>query len=91
MLKTETINGVPFDVDEKGNVFLYSNHRMVAEPPKDKKTTPCIGKVDKEKNLTLLEDWQTTKDIIKWLADYRTGLAADTTAAIEKAREQQLA
>jgi hypothetical protein len=82
MLKTETINGVPFDVDEKGNVFLYS---------KDKKTTPCIGKVDKEKNLTLLEDWQTTQEIIKWLAEYRTGLAADTTAAIEKAREQQLA
>jgi hypothetical protein len=81
VLKTEIINGVPFDVDEKGNVYVYS---------KDKSnSSPCIGKVDKEKNLTLNDDWQTTLEIVKWLTDYRDSLKVQTVESIERARKQQ--
>jgi hypothetical protein len=81
VLKTEIINGVPFHVDEKGNVYVYC---------KDKSnSSPCIGKVDKEKNLTLNEDWQTTIEIVKWITDYRQELAANTVESIERARKQQ--
>jgi hypothetical protein len=81
VLKTEIINGVPFDVDEKGNVYMYCKEKS--------QSAPSIGKVDKEKNLTLNEDWQTTVEIVKWLTDYRDGLKMQTADSIERARKQQ--
>lgn len=78
-MKTLTINGVPYLVNEKGDVFVYSS-----VPPIQ------IGTYnDKTKVLSLEDDWASRmKD---WVAYYRTGLKETTRDALDKARQLQQA
>ena len=77
-MKTLTINGVPYLINEAGEVFVYSS-----VPP-----IP-IGNYDSStKVLSLVEDWQTKMD--DWVAHYRNNLLTQTTAALEKAKQLQL-
>lgn len=74
-MKTQTINGVPYDVNDKGDVNIY-------------KTNVCIGKWDSEKqNLTLHPNWETIS--IDYRKEYRTKLEQDTKKSLERAAEQQ--
>ncbi len=77
--KTLTINGVPYMVNEAGDVFVYSS-----VPP-----IP-IGSYNKDsKVLKLAEDWQAR--IGDWVEHYRKGLKDQTTVALEKAKQLQQA
>jgi hypothetical protein len=76
-IKTMTINGVPYHVNELGEVFVYSS-----VPP-----IP-IGTYNKDtKVLSLAEDWQSKME--DWVAHYRKGLKEETTIALEKAKQLQ--
>ena len=76
-LKTLTIQGVPYLVNEKGDVFVYSS-----VPPIQ------IG-THSEKILTLAEDWKTRME--DWTQDYRRNLQEQTKAALQRAAEIQKA
>lgn len=74
-MKTQTINGVPYDVNEKGDVHIY-------------KTQICIGKWDIEKqDLILHDNWE--KISVDYRKEYREKLQEDTKKALERAAEQQ--
>ena len=76
-IKTMTINGVPYHVNEAGEAFVYSS-----APP-----IP-IGSYNKDtKILTLVEDWKARME--DWVAHYRNGLKEETAMALEKAKQLQ--
>ena len=78
-MKTVTIHGVPYLINEKSEVFLYSS-----VPP------ILLGHYVKETNsLTLTKDWETSA--ADWLQHYRKGLKEQTTVALQKAAELQKA
>lgn len=78
-IKTMTINGVPYHVNETGEVFVYSS-----VPP-----IP-IGSYNKDtKILALVEDWQSK--MADWVAHYQNGLKEETAIALEKAKQLQQA
>ena len=78
-MKTLTINGVPYLVNDSGEVFVYSS-----VPP-----IP-IGTYDKDKKiLALAEDWETR--IAEWVDHYRIGLQEETNRALQSAAELQRA
>jgi hypothetical protein len=78
-IKTMTINGVPYHVNEAGEVFVYSSLPPIA-----------IGSYNKDtKVLALVEDWQTR--MADWVVYYRNGLKEQTGVALEKAKQLQLA
>ena len=78
-MKTLTINGVPYTVNESGDVFVYSSSPPIS-----------IGTYDTTtKTLKLHEDWQARME--EWVAHYRTGLKEETDAALEKAKQLQAA
>lgn len=78
-MKTLTLNGVPYTVDEAGNVFAYGS-----TPP-----VPLGRYESSTKTLTLLDTWASTKEATDFLAAYRSSLHDATTAALEKAKQQQ--
>jgi hypothetical protein len=76
-IKTMTINGVPYHVNETGEVFVYSS-----VPP-----IP-IGSYNKDtKILALVDDWNARME--DWVAHYRNGLKEETAMALEKAKQLQ--
>ncbi len=78
-MKTLTINGVPYLINDAGDVFVYSS-----VPP-----IP-IGTYDKDKKiLALAEDWE--KRMEDWVAHYRGGLKEETKEALQRAAELQRA
>ena len=78
-MKTQTINGVPYLINDKGEVFLYSSVPPIS-----------LGHYAKETNtLKLHEGWQNSS--ADWLVHYRKGLKDHTTIALQKAAELQRA
>ena len=78
-MKTLTINGVPYVVNDAGDVFVYSS-----VPP-----IP-IGTYDKEKKvLALAIDWE--KRMEDWVTHYRNGLKQETKESLQRAAELQRA
>jgi hypothetical protein len=78
-MKTQTIDGVPYLINEKGEVFLYSS-----VPPIQ------LGTYNKEaKVLSLHDDWQEKS--ASWVDHFRQGLKTTTTIALQKAAELQKA
>jgi hypothetical protein len=78
-MKTLTINGVPYLINDAGEVFVYSS-----VPP-----IP-IGTYDKDKKiLALAEDWEARME--EWVAHYRNGLKEQTKEALQRAAELQRA
>ena len=74
-MKTLTLNGVPYSVDDAGNAYAYGS-------------TIILGKVDMNvKQLTLTDGWEKLGSA--YLAEYRAGLKVKTVAAIERAVQQQ--
>jgi hypothetical protein len=78
-MKTLTLNGVPYTVDQEGNVFAYGS-----TPPVPLGTYDSTTKI-----LTLLDTWSSAEEATDFLAAYRTTLKEATTAALEKAKQQQ--
>lgn len=78
-MKTLTINGVPYLVNDIGEVFVYSS-----VPP-----IP-IGSYDKDKKiLALAEDWE--KRMEDWVGHYRNTLKEETKESLQRAAELQRA
>ena len=78
-MKTQTINGVPYLINDKGEVFLYSSVPPIS-----------LGHYVKEtKVLTLREGWQESAE--DWVVHYRKVLKENTTIALQKAAELQKA
>lgn len=76
-MKTITIHGVPYCVNEKNEVFLYKGP-----------TDLCIGSWDTTKQkLSLNASWQT--DAQAFLATYRSQVDATSKQAVQKAKELQ--
>jgi hypothetical protein len=76
-MKTLTINGVPYLINEAGDAFVYSS-----VPP-----IP-IGKYDSTtKVLSLVDNWEEKMD--SWVQYYRDNLKTQTEAELEKAAQLQ--
>ena len=78
-MKTQTINGVPYLINESGEVFIYSAvpHIHIGNYSADTKV------------LTLLEGWQTK--MAEWTTYYRKQLQTHTQEELEKAVQLQKA
>ena len=73
------IDGVPYLINDKGEVFLYSSVPPIS-----------LGHYVKETaTLKLREGWQ--ESAADWLVHYRKGLKENTTVALQKAAELQKA
>jgi hypothetical protein len=79
-MKVQTINGVPYYINETNQVFFYSKTAQT--------TTPAVGTWDPVRQyLQLHADWQTlTKD---YVVRYREQLDTHTKAEMEKAKALQ--
>jgi hypothetical protein len=78
-MKTMTINGVPYLVNEKGEAFVYSSVPQIH-----------IGNFSADtKILTLVDDWQQRME--DWVVYYRNGLKTHTDEEMKKAAELQKA
>lgn len=78
-MKTQAINGVPYLINEKGEVFLYSSVPPIS-----------LGHYTKETNtLKLHEGWEDSAT--DWVKHYRKGLKENTIIALQKATELQKA
>jgi hypothetical protein len=78
-MKTLTLNGVPYLVNDKGEVFVYSS-----VPPIPIGTYAADTKI-----LTLSEDWE--QRMSDWVEYYRTNLKTDTETSLERAKQLQKA
>ena len=78
-MKTQTINGVPYLINESGEVFVYSAVPQIH-----------IGNYSVDtKVLTLIEGWQAK--MAEWTTYYRKQLQAHTQEELEKAVQLQKA
>jgi hypothetical protein len=77
-MKTQIINGVPYLINDKGEVFVYSS-----VPP-----IPSGSYASDTKILSLSEDWE--QRMSDWVAYYRNGLKQETDDALEKAKQLQI-
>ena len=76
-MKTLTLNGVPYSVNEKQELFLYSSSPPVR-----------IGSyTSSSQKVSLDSDWKTKSQ--SFLTQYRTTLSQTTAAALEKAAALQ--
>ena len=78
-MKNITINGVPYLINEKNEVFVYGS-----VPP-----IPIGSYNTDTKVLALAEDWQ--ERMATWIEYYRNGLKEATEEALEKAKQLQAA
>jgi hypothetical protein len=90
-MKVQTINGVPYHVNDKNEVFLYNNN--VNKSSSSNATTTHIslpiGIWDPVRNhLQMYDDWQTR--IQSEVETYRTTLKDLTDSEMTKARELQM-
>ena len=80
-MKTLTIQGVPYTVNDKNEVFLYQ-HSSCTEKHIH------IGTYDsKNQTVTLFDDWEERSE--ERVKKYRNALKEKTEAAMAKAREIQ--
>jgi hypothetical protein len=80
-MKTLTIQGVPYAVNDKNEVFLYQHSSSTDEHIQ-------IGTYDSKKESVILFD--TWKDLVEErLQKYRMSLKQKTEEAMERARELQ--
>jgi len=78
-MKTITINGVPYLVNETGQVFVYSAVPQIH-----------IGQYSADtKVITLVDDWE--KRMEEWVVHYRNNLKQHTIDELKKAAELQKA
>ena len=77
-MKTQIINGVPYLINDKGEVFVYSS-----VPP-----IPIGSYASDTKILSLSEDWE--QRMSDWVANYSNGLKQETDDALEKAKQLQI-
>jgi hypothetical protein len=78
-MKTTIIDGVPYLLNEAGEVFVYSAVPQIQ-----------IGNYAADtKILTLMDDWEKRMD--EWVGHYRNGLKAHTQDELKKAVELQKA
>lgn len=88
IMKTLILHGVPYNVNDMNQVFLYTKHstsssNAASESPMT--PAPQIGTYDPEtQKLTLFPDWQTKSE--EFLTVYRKMLQEVSTDALEKAR-----
>ena len=76
-MKTLTLNGVPYSVNEKQELFVYSSNPPIR-----------IGSYDSSsQTISIDSDWKTKSNA--FLTQYRTSLAQTTAAALEKAAALQ--
>jgi hypothetical protein len=82
-MKTVTLHGVPYQIDDKNNVYMY-------QPSSLNQTPIALGTWDPEKEkLTLIPDWkQKAKSFVE---KYRSDLHNYTEESLEKAKALQLA
>ena len=78
-MKTTSVNGVPYVINEKGEVFVYSAVPQIQ-----------IGTYSADTKLLSLEDGWEDK-MSEWLGHYRSGLKAHTQEELKKAAELQKA
>lgn len=76
-MKVITIYGVPYHVNDKNEVFLYSSSQVPISPVQ-------IGYLDDDKKLHIDPDWQTKSQ--EALSQYRSSLAQKTEEDLQKAR-----
>ena len=82
-MKTITINGVPYQIDDKNNVYMYQPSSL-NQPP------VALGTWDPEKEkLDLVNNWKTKAK--GFVEKYRSNLNQYTEESLEKARALQLA
>jgi hypothetical protein len=81
-MKVQTINGVPFYINETNQIFFYE------KTPTGSK--PAIGTWDTvQQRLNLFPEWQTLMQ--EGVTSYRTQLKEHTEKELQKARELQKA
>jgi hypothetical protein len=76
-MKVITINGVPYQIDDKNNIYMYES-----SPP------ITLGTWDPSKEkLSLVNDWKTKAK--SFVEKYRSNLHQNTEESLEKARQLQ--
>ncbi len=84
-MKTITIHGVPYQIDDKNNVYMYQTNSL-----QQKQTPVALGTWDPEKEkLILVNNWKTKAK--GFVEKYRSDLHNYTEESLEKARALQLA
>jgi hypothetical protein len=92
-MKTLILHGVPYNVNDTNQVFLYtkqttSSSSNVAASTTHLTPSPQVGTYEPEtQKLTLFHDWQTKSE--EFLTMYRKTLQNDSAIALEKARVLQ--
>jgi hypothetical protein len=80
-MKTLTLHGVPYSVDDAGNVFAYGS--TLGKPVR-------LGSYNSgTKMLDLDTSWASSDEANAFLAAYRLSLRQATGVALEKAKQQQ--
>ena len=80
-MKTLTIQGVPYTMNDKNEVFLY-------QPTSSKEKHVQIGTYDStNQTVTLFENWEERSE--EHVKGYREALKQKTEAAMAKARDIQ--
>lgn len=76
-MKTVTIHGIPYQIDDKNNVYMYESLPPIS-----------LGTWDPEKQkLTLVNDWKTKSK--SFVEKYRSNLQQNTEELLEKAKQLQ--
>jgi hypothetical protein len=76
-MKTVTIHGVPYQIDDKNNIYIYESSPPIA-----------LGTWDSEKEkLTLIPNWKTKAK--SFVEKYRSNLHQNTEESLEKAKALQ--
>ncbi len=79
IMKTLILHGVPYNVNDTNEVFLYTKQTSSSL------SAPHIGTYEPTtQTLTLFPDWQAKSS--EFLAAYRKTLQTDSAEALEKAR-----
>jgi hypothetical protein len=71
-MKTVTLNGVPYSMNEKQELYMYG-------------TCVCVGKLQ-DKQIVFADDWLTGAE--KYRTEYRDSLQKKTVASMERAKSQ---
>ena len=71
-MKTVTLNGIPYSVNDKQEVYMYG-------------TSVCIGRMQ-DKQVVFAEGWLSSAETYR--NEYRTELQAKTVASMERAKKQ---
>ena len=80
-MKVITIHGIPYQIDDKNNIYMYQD-KPSSSPP------VALGTWDPEKEkLDLVPNWKTVAK--SFVEKYRSNLQQYTEESLEKARQLQ--